>query len=495
MPNRGPGGGASDNYARRWWSKRNRTRSGYKPRPATRMRTYRRKPRATGHSIKLSADAKAYLQAYGSPFTQPDEFSVAPRIPDTDFTGVSASFNLRHYETITADGGGNEGFIVGSSVPHSLGGVPCLQSANVATQPAQSSTLATYKNNLIAFMDQFEAQLVDKDSYTRYIKQLDECIEIRMVGAGIRVHDLGALQTQSGQVVARHADSARFLKNYARQMINSVFSGNDQLIISTGLSTIMHCGQVGTLYANSHTRVKRDALLAAQEQAGFDGNNYTAHDGVTLRMYKRGSQRPFHAKPRQILYPASETRSDRYPTDARSTSLLARVFTKVGAGNLGVSELTTTSGLFKFLVIQPLSGTSANTNYANSPALLLFNDGEVVSAVEEDNFDLMDGDAGLMMIQYLGLEASRKLLYQDSFYYEGVVKGDSLLNPTPSPIDPGWERVCMLADQFPHTAKGFSFFTKMWGAVKKSANWLAENAEKVSKVVVAGANVAKLLAP
>lgn len=344
---------------------------------------HKKSKRASAHKY-ISPASAAYLQAFGSPFTPISELAIDPRIPDTEFSGQSVvahtdnDFNVM-IPTSTYTGTtptlGRCAFIT-STEPFGLGGVDVLETSKYAPPstifPVQIGGLqdkprdsganaaagvgvmkstagihyfATWVNSVVTPL--LTRQLASYRDWEQYETVTDLA---RMIGNGIKLHDLGPVETQSGQLVANHMK-----KEFWQQVVqhlcgelgetNSTNNENCRLWVCFGPLALTSRGDVNVVRfnedaingiaaglvgeigqtTNPHFLSPFDSGYAqesAQQTTNFnkmvdevkqltiensvlskdEGEEFLISDGVSLRGYHKGSDRPFHeTKPPAVL--------------------------------------------------------------------------------------------------------------------------------------------------------------------------------------------------
>lgn len=526
-------------YTARKRSKSNAAKAKYaRPNGRAKARRYRVGTSGKGKGrIILSKVTRDFLTVYGNPFLKTDTGN-APRCSDPENVECTAGYYYS-YDMPAAAGADGNGLLLVPSMPFAIGGMADWLSttqplAAVALPPVDACTSAAEVNarHVTArglLREQVEMMIAEGSPIDQNSKRMREIYKQftrhRFVGSGVRLHDLGTADTQQGELKAKQVKSDDFYR-YVRQAVDALVQqqvsperAQMQLYQMGGtvVPFIIKLAAQGSadpvvaglglngLTAEWARAIVEQAVTECKEQNGDNGFSYILAEGITQRAYIRQAARPFVRKPHNVILPADTNGvGNCRALDPRSVSKINQYFG--GKQNCVYTQNNLADGR-NYFTLEWAPGILADaTNFAANPhlpnnvslrpfsPLLCTDTGEVYDAVQEDDWDNMQGDAGLMVFQFQTVGASRPLRLERSFYGEAIVSGNSIMAGTMSPYDAGFQHAIGLSNAWPYVKSGFSFWSSIWHGIKEAASFAVNHIEDATKIVTAGATLAKAFA-
>jgi hypothetical protein len=440
-------------------------------------------PIANPDDIPISQISQDYLQAYGSPFTPSSFFRVPPKIPDPYTAEATATW---HYDMVMDCRGNDsgealifkfaEGFKFGN---WDVQGGLNLAHPEMKEEPTSSGTLI---NLQAMYSDRFIQHQKIRDQYTKAVLQSDK---FRYIGSGIKLHDIGAAETVAGRIMATHCDAMDMydiLHEIYREALDYTQPGPAQYFIRNavgiygGLAGLLHCAQ-----SNEHLKAKiLGAIQTAHQSTGEGGDEFTPQQGVTMRAYTDAADRPFM----NGGFPLPYTTSGAINPVIRNVEWYASVnesfqnFMMGTVHDVSVQDIDNhgaihTSGDATHYCV--LINFTTSGGHPTTIAALIKGDGRPWWETDRDLWTQSQGDKGLMCIAATLMAPDRALSCYTSQWDEIVPGNDSLLTTFRSPVDTAWTSIAQIGAQFPHTVKGFTFFKKLWKAVRQAATFFQKN--------------------
>lgn len=511
----------------------------------------RRAVRSKGASSRGASASKIipsthdYLLAYGNPFADQSSFKVAaPRVPDDAFTGSSSAIMYTLQEEVQIDANQNNFVAIRGSRAYSLAGMDMAGGMSMQLSLPQgqyAGTLETFMTSVYPFV--LRAQR-NKYAYSKFHQVRGQSTRGRYVGSGMKMHYLGPVQTQSGQVVATHCGP-----DFVTSVYNSVWQGGDPVLINAlnmyGIGIFPNFGRnapgggpalpVAAGFVaqdpNVIAGIFRQAAEDTQVPLGDAFQEFVTSDGVSLRTYTSGTDRPF-----TTMSPPAIWHGDGADT-IYSATLINKALTSEGWLSNSFYDDNIQPIIDECIVIntpQPLVkngstypwivaadpgvkvGWGVNTQYTDfhftymqvgcefqcpdypppdpgpNPgdpitfSIWLLCDERGIPLTCFRNCTLMgledQGDAPFMFIQGISQAASSPYKLYSQTYEEVVPMNGSILTATPSPVDYSWREVVHISAGFPSITKGFTFFSKLWDGIKSAAKWVGKNVGSVVKV-------------
>lgn len=479
-----------------------------------------------GAASKFLGSTHDYLMAYGSPFCDQVNFKVGlPRVPDDAYTGTSASVMFQTAETV-AESGPN---LVISRSARMYGWQGCdivggmsLQFSQV-DDPAQVAGSNGFRGMVQVLQARF---LKNKNTYIKWRSVVLEQSAARYVGAGMKIHDLGAVQSQSGQVLATHC-GADFLPNlYNTLFANTTDRGLLRLCNTYGIWALFAVGKniayQGQASGTGMTVVQYDKAavvdliksIADENQVPL-GNKYQEFltgDGVSMRAYTGGTDRSFTTFAPPIIFgdepPGTINRNtinramnaNGYPGNDFFDDYVVPVFYEqafiVTQAQAAASALSPTykniswasdnsipNMTYTWVVVEwdySINGGSVQTC---SQMFLCDIYGVPISCYRHASISGLDNqsDAPFMMAFLYSQPSDRSFKLYGQAFEEIQPQSGSVLGSTPSPQDAAWREVVRISSGFPAIVKGFTFFSKLWDGVKDSVKFVSKNAGSIVK--------------
>lgn len=517
-----------------------RSKSNAKYRSASKYGLGKKPKRRTGRttrniSIKPGKQTKDFLECYGNPFIKPTG-SVLPRVPDPENVECTSSFRFQYDTNVSADSTGN-GFFICPSTPLALGGLQdfmtntetgllntgtmgvgkVIDGSKGAAVSAASTALATFAWRCMGSLPNSNENM---DRQRRIYKEFDQ---MRYVGAGVRLHDLGAADSQQGELKARQLKSGEFFRYIRDKLLQKIGETTNaslhaqymrQYQMMAGMVVQIIVGQANTnvtqqvlpaaVDAAWCQQVVADAIQNTREYAGDNGESYILAEGITQRTYTKSAARPFVRKPHDCILSGN----DPVPrmADERSKAFAQAYFGAGYAGNLAYTPLNLPNGK-QILSLNWNATFQAQANVFNTDApggntgmsanpynpLLCTNTGEIYGAVEEDDWEGMQGDAGLMMFELQSVGANRNIRLEHTYTGEAVSKGNSVFEGSQSPYDPQFNTAIQVANHWPYVRSGFSFFSDVWSGLKSVGRFVVDHVDDATKIIGAGVKIAQMV--
>ncbi len=517
---------------------------GWKPRRKNKAKKGKRTYRVKSAALLPGRNSEKYLEVYGNPFIE--RSGPLPRVTDPENVDNTTAFVFRYDDRVSASAvNGGNGYVVAPCRPLSYAGVrdylsnivPDASMGYTLTAPNDGDVLdgnvaAEVANNSARFEIMLNSliQTGDRENWTRLNLIRQQCTKERYVASGIRLWDMGAADSQQGEIKGFQLKAGAFVRYVYDKFMQGAFVPGNPTATAKNQRCVMELrpfllqilfnnanpnnpGKSILLYNHmDNATIKafceallEDALQANKEFAGDNGESYILAEGVTQRCYTKAAKRPFYKTPWSLTHkrdPTAETRiidprsiaymRDLYGPDWQTTTeyvtytvagkqYLARALTnaaKLVAGVLGVSTAAPTLGVSKVSYF-PVLCTA---------------DGEPYAAVMEDDFDNQEADAGLMVYQFTAVGDSRPVRVERIYYGEGVVQGNSILPSSVSPCDVNFAIVTGQANKFPYIRKGHSFFSNLWDGLKKAGAYLVDHIDDITKIVTSGVQIGRAIA-
>ena len=554
------------------------------------------KARKADLSLSVSTASASYLQAFGSPFTDPMELSVDPRIPDPEFTGPTVVCHTDS-DFIYPVPNGNA-CVLTATKPYYFGGVDVLTSTDIlppptmiipsharftTENPAQASVYYGSKADAADIIGRWirkgllSMQARQRSSYENYSEWQTAAWKTRMIGSAIKAHDIGAVQTQQGLIQAMHV-RPEFVERtsveilgldsplatwYPKQMTDarlwacfgpvSLFVKGD---VPTGAGLDRSAG--GHIPASASTSEYqqsfndvlqnnyRDYYAALFSEADHtvyntalsdlhdhivshsvnnrdEGLEFLTSDGVSLRGYHKGSERPF-----------SDTQVGTWAVGADSKSVdswagassAERGLRREGLSMASIKEwltgvanlftpctdyanivadmtyntytaLTGVPGAGDYVILRVRFKTdAAGTPYGSTASNELKTGGvcafflcdlhgvPIAMRCEEDmaRQECPTGDAPFMYFSIAGVENQRPFKIYRASYEEMQTVGDFIVPSKFSTADHAWSTIASIGADFPSITRGFTFFKKLGDGLKKAISAVWRNRETISEI-------------
>jgi hypothetical protein len=257
-----------------------------------------------------------YLLAYGNPFIEQEKLKVGlPRVPDDSYTGSSAGAYINVLEDLNATS--SSFAILRSARAYGIQGI------DIAGGDNQAWSVPDDANGMIASMRLLRNRAIkNKAAYSKFAQVSKQQSAGRYVSSGVKLHDLGALQTQSGQILATHLGP-----DFIANMYNALYQGewvpsdvlsankNKYLLVANtlGLAAFIGMGQQplvgGTSTDTTYTADPTDVLALIRQVADDNmvplGNFYqefVSADGCSLRTTTNGTARPFSTNAPPVIW-------------------------------------------------------------------------------------------------------------------------------------------------------------------------------------------------
>jgi len=186
-------------------------------------------PIAKPDELPISPISQDYLQAYGSPFTPSNFFRNPPKIPDPYSSEPTSTWHFDMVMDCRGNDTGNvllfkftEGFKFGNWDVQGGINLPPLFATPAASIPAM-------------LIDMYSTRFVQhakvREQFSKAVLQSDKH---RYVGSGVKMHDIGAVETQSGRIMATHCEPGEMYQLLYKAYADAVATpgpSNDELFI------------------------------------------------------------------------------------------------------------------------------------------------------------------------------------------------------------------------------------------------------------------------
>jgi len=450
-----------------------------------------------------------YLLAYGNPFVTLEDMKVSlPRVPDLAFTGSSAAIHYEITENINATVG--EFFVLKSSRFGGIAGMDIVGGDGwVWPQTAAAELpLADFKAGVEVFANR---QLQNTFAYGRFSQLGPKTVAGRYVSSGLKLHDLGPLETSAGQILAtRCGDSLLPLAMKAAQADPVMWKAT----CAYGPAVCFWQGSSPTDATNSASptmgivnwqRKVKSVCDAAQTPQGNRWNEFVSSDGTSLRISTSGTDRPFANLPPPVIFQATATTTATARTiNSYATTIgyegrnffaeyVEPIIDEVGAaygidtqarqGVIDWGTDTVSDLFFSYLGIQ---WAAAGEDPAVEACILCDINGIPLWCYQDavSNGLQAQGDAPFMVAYANGQTASTgtgaRAFKTYGCTFEEIIPNQ--LNPmsaTPAPNDANWDDVAKLSAAFIGVTKGFTFFSKLLDGVGDALKFTVKNGSKI----------------
>lgn len=481
----------------------------------------------------ISKASLAFLQAYGSPFTDPKKFEGSlPRVPDSDHADSTvATWNGLQSTSVNRPGTNNQtSFLLKCVLPFQLHGFDYvgldqfrMTDPTIQGNPAFSNYLACI-NTLTKRLGENQS-LVNKD-----YRMQRASTGVRYVGSGIKMHDIGALESTAGLILGECL-KPDFIKTVSKKIMKTIGDlGNDgkKLYMGYGLAGLFSYNDLDTisglsspLYLGLSSTNLASFLKSCVQECDINQDGQQEHfplsSGITIRGATLKSSRPFKEVDdpedmfdnnpnvvRPVFVPDIPTWFTDQSTDAQRTvyirekfgdNLLVQIQNDVlSSHGVGVDQawnstcswsvnMTSTGLRFLVLYLAYGNGTYGGHMLCNCVGIPVY----LVDTVLCDN----QCEQPFMSIMLEGVPNLRPLRVYTADFCERVVNQNKTdLSVSPSPQDPGFDDVYGVSRNFPVIVKGFTFFKTVWDGIKKAINFGVEHG---SQIYTIGSTLASLL--
>jgi len=458
---------------------------------------------------------QAWLQVVGSPFTTLKDVphQIMPRRPDPDFAGSSVAVQITSRTQLNA----NYPYSAGASAaggaitfalafPFGLGGLDVvgnqtatgLGTANFP-QLYTAAALLTYVTN-----EMLPRLTNGQQNYTTFFNQTLDMQKWRITAAGIKEHDVGQVLTRQGEMFGHEVNFGKFMESIQQQYA-SMPADVKMALMQLGIrglldyNTSVAAGAAYTTPAANVRAIVEQARQAATANSDV-GEEKTPDMGMTQRYREPRTEVDYvDLNPLVFVYdPNATVAAGVKHTWAAYKPIISAKFDgaaqfledyAASVGESMVAIYVVRSGNYYWYTAE-----SANRTWLLNKdmlplywaeqqiALKLGNQGNSLLCIELSQMAKDGGGVGRVINCYR------------SSWLEMQVQGTSALYQTQAPQDASYTQLVELANNFPVTVRGFSFFSDLWSGVKKAAAWVGRNEASIVKGVQAGVRVAKMLA-
>lgn len=380
----------------------------------------------------------------------------------------------------------------------------------------------------------------NKAAYTKWSQLARQQSAGRYVGSGLKIHDLGPVQSQQGQILSTHL-GPDFLPALYQAAFTSENTAYLYILNNFGIWGLFAAGMDPipggpsdtdlTRNSTNYWMVDKVALVNWIKSVADDnqvplGNKYQEFitgDGVSLRSYTGGTDRPFTTFSPPVLFDSvnnvalinrqyinRQMNANGYPGNDFFDDYIMPVFVEQATliahavASAAVVDLTS----FTYAWSSDSSNLQLIYNYVScnfqykigsaepvTASFLMMTDktGVPVCCYRHCSICGLDNqaDAPFMIAFLLSQATNRPFKTYGQTYEEIQPQAGSVLGSTPSPQDASWREVVKVSSGFPSIVKGFTFFSKLWDGVKDSVKWVGKNAGSIIRL---GKTVASALA-
>lgn len=457
-------------------------------------------------AMKIRTPSAAWLQAVGSPFTDIKDIpgQIMPRRPDPYYT--ASSVGIRHESRLQFYVGGSTGpaggvadsYIFKLAFPFALGGID-VRGDRIPIGVQMPADIVI--GNFVAWVKANMVPLVTsgQQNYPTFYSQLADMEKWRVTAVGLKAHDVGQVLTRQGEFFGHEVNYYKFMKSMREQLapyFASLTNPVARLYAAFGIGGFMDYAAPSATFTT--TKAEIQGLLETARQAAVENQNI-GHElspdmGMTQRYrdpkdnvsFSDLDPRVFHYDPGNIIQEMQEFDIDSvmsmWPNDVAPwiKNHFEQIPDKVFAVRQGAY-------CFKVLKYQN-TGLSWLCTWARCLPM---------GYVDEAIADLLGTQGNsLLCLQATqmardGSGAGRQLNVYTSTFLEITVAGLSVMAQSDAPTDLSYSQLMQIANNFPVTVKGFSFFSSLWHGVKKAVHWVGQNEGSIIKGVQAGARIAR----
>lgn len=466
----------------------------------------------TVHPSQFLPTTADYMLAYGNPFISLDQLQVAvPRVPDQAFTGASAAVSYEITETINTSTA--EFMIVKSSRFGGIAGMDIVGGEGfVWPNPADASGTPNpieFSQGVTCFLNR---QRQNPYAYGRFADIGTKTVAGRYVAAGMKIHDLGAVETSAGQIQTTHC-GPQFMQGIMQAMQNDV--NMNRLGLSYGPAVAFAQGSVpsgaaGTLAPTmgltAWNRTLKGVADLHQYPQGNRWQEFVTADGTSARISTAGSLRPFAQLPPPLIFTPSSLTAvsvrgiNRYASTigysgrnfydeyvAPIVPEIALAYAIDANRAYGITWIPAAQAGLNFNIMQvefsAEVGPPVVTAYSvyvlcdvNGIPLWCYQDVTTCGLDEQ-------GDAPYMCSYVSGQSSAypavRPFKTYSATWEEIIPNQSSALTATPAPQDANWDDVSRITASFVTVTKGFSFFSKLIDGVGDALKFTVKTGSKI----------------
>jgi len=449
-----------------------------------------------------------YMLACGNPFIHTSEFIAGmPRVPDESYTGASAGIHYPFQTTFTSLD--SRFGLMKSARAFGLGGYDVVGGPMGGLGDPTDELADVTATCAVLFQDIVQ----NKIAYNRWSQVTEQQSAARVVSSGMKLHDLGAVQLGSGQLLATHC-SPDFIQKLYSTVLATGAGPYSRALLTYGLGGLFALGSLSDVIvpdltgtpiaspsADATMDIIRGVVDATQVPQGNFMQEFVAQDGCSIRSYISGTSRPMTTIPPPVVFTQEAIQTSLispasiniYMTSvgyvggdfygefvAPFYTQLATSFgrTNPAADNIWVvSYEPNTLGEFNGVIgrITTSGGTDAKIYFIcdiNGIPLGCLQTAALLGLHDQ-------GDAPMLYIEALGVPSNRNWKRYEVTWEEVAPAAGSVLPSTNSPVDPNWPEVVAVTQQFVSITKGFTFFGKLWQGLKSAVSFGVRNAGKI----------------
>lgn len=468
--------------------------------------------------MSASTDPTAlFLQMYGSPFTDISRLDAAPKIPDR-FDEPTQTRYWRRQSTITCDGSGAFEIIAPSNpyqcvMPLMFSDMP-LSTTNFSTGNFAGTNLRSWWMNNQGAPAAIINGPVGLAKFGGILQAMmnDPPAAHRILAMGIRVWSLEGSDGQQGLIRACPIDTSVMNQIFSGQSNRhgwqSAFAGAENPVnildntqffnepigvfrstnptLPSNLDGILSPSYNGPPYNQASWQAYLKSVGNFCEYPG-EYKIFPGSSGVSIRGHFTSNNIGMtQFSPKCLLYPAT------FPLLMSTTHLTADPQTSTWIPQYHGAQLGEVLPCRASVETSTASTASYHNNGAQGtgPAgtghfehLLSYDC--AVNVTNEWQFDEEDVNMTSCRISGTNFDAGAVLFVEFVYCFEETTTDKDNIMARPSPVDPDFEQALALADNrdsFPIVVSGHSFFSNVWGAVKKAAQFVSANAGTISKI-------------
>jgi len=459
------------------------------------------RPSGYMRNLRISDPARGWMQVYGSPFSRDEDIPNGlgvPRRPDPDFSDISAGQVYDNRIPGSANypwnvAGTGSAYIMASALPFAMSGLDIRGSQNLGGAVPSFPTSQSYAAQQTYLKNTFIPRITEgTQNYDKLMKTMADVTQQRVTGSGLKVHDVGPAETLAGSIFAKHINYQKFAQSIDQQMRDRYrASATDKLwefYVTYGIGGL--CDYYANAYFTVTDSVCRSIIetaVAAASPNGDIGHEFTGAQGATQRWNTKQTEVKFFDKHNTwAVYDPNTTMAD----DTTVTWAVAL------ANNADLTVMyndlwTTTPTSFRTVRTGSYYGWVAY--YAAGPCMMCYPNYMPIVLGDLQNASLM-GTSGnsLLCLQVDNFvknsaTSGRALNLYRKVWMEYQLSGTTILSPTNSPVDEGYQALVQITDKMPVSVEGFTFFKKLRDGIMKAVHFVVRHRSAIGTILGAAA--------